>query len=68
MYLMEDIRCGTCDKLLARGAVIDINIKCPRCKTINNIQCKRSRSSSPSGRQKPSCTCHTQENTRDSAP
>ena len=34
---MKDIRCGQCDKLLAKGEAAMLSIKCPRCKTINYI-------------------------------
>lgn len=35
---MEEIRCGECDKLLAKGQVVDLTIKCPRCGTINHVR------------------------------
>ncbi len=33
----REIRCGQCGRLLLKGEVVDIAIKCPRCKTINRI-------------------------------
>lgn len=33
----SDIRCSGCKKLLARGQVIQLQIKCPRCKALNNL-------------------------------
>ncbi|MBI1207521.1 MAG: Com family DNA-binding transcriptional regulator [Azospirillum sp.] len=35
---MEDIRCGHCDRLLARGTISELAIKCPRCKTLNQLR------------------------------
>lgn len=35
---MKDIRCGGCGRLLARAKFIQIEIKCPRCKTLNNMK------------------------------
>lgn len=32
---METVRCGKCTKLLARADYIQIEIKCPRCGTLN---------------------------------
>ncbi|UTW12924.1 Com family DNA-binding transcriptional regulator [Marinobacterium rhizophilum] len=32
---MHDIRCSRCQKLLARAVFAVIEIKCPRCKTLN---------------------------------
>ncbi len=33
----DDIRCGQCARLLAKGTAIVLAIKCPRCKTLNTI-------------------------------
>ena len=33
----EEIRCGQCGRLLARGEAVNLAIKCPRCGTINHI-------------------------------
>nr|WP_184602948.1 Com family DNA-binding transcriptional regulator [Rhodanobacter sp. MP1X3] len=36
---MQDVRCSRCAKLLARARVFDvIEIKCPRCGTINSLR------------------------------
>ena len=32
------IRCGSCQRLLAKGQVIEVQIKCPRCGTINFLR------------------------------
>ncbi|WP_111640001.1 Com family DNA-binding transcriptional regulator [Marinomonas shanghaiensis] len=32
---MQNIRCSKCNKLLAKGVFQMIEIKCPRCKHIN---------------------------------
>lgn len=34
----DEIRCGTCGKLLARGQVISLHIRCPRCRTDNHVR------------------------------
>lgn len=34
----EEIRCGHCRKLLARGRVVVLEIKCPRCGTITHLK------------------------------
>jgi len=28
---VESIRCGGCNRLLAKGAAVELEIKCPRC-------------------------------------
>ncbi|MBR7777370.1 Com family DNA-binding transcriptional regulator [Undibacterium sp. BYS50W] len=35
---MQDIRCGTCSRKLGEGEYITLTIKCPRCKTMNNLR------------------------------
>ncbi|EPW0774011.1 Com family DNA-binding transcriptional regulator [Escherichia albertii] len=35
--MMQNIRCKNCYKLLARASFHHIEIKCPRCKTLNQI-------------------------------
>lgn len=35
MRMEKEIRCKHCNKLLAKGEIINIEIKCPRCKTMN---------------------------------
>lgn len=32
------IRCGHCNKLLAKGSARDLEIKCPRCGTLNHVR------------------------------
>ncbi|MBA4381044.1 MAG: Com family DNA-binding transcriptional regulator [Sideroxydans sp.] len=32
---METVRCGKCTKLLAKADYVQIEIKCPRCGTLN---------------------------------
>ncbi|MDO8654177.1 MAG: Com family DNA-binding transcriptional regulator [Undibacterium sp.] len=34
---MQDIRCGNCHKKLAEGEYRRLNIKCPRCSTLNQL-------------------------------
>ncbi|WP_276681170.1 Com family DNA-binding transcriptional regulator [Thalassolituus oleivorans] len=37
---MQELRCSKCRKLLAKvSAVKNIEIKCSRCKFINNLEC-----------------------------
>lgn len=38
-----NIRCGTCDRLLAKAALVagEIEIKCPRCKTCHILRASR---------------------------
>lgn len=35
---LPEIRCAECGKLLARGEVLILTIKCPRCKTYNTLR------------------------------
>ncbi|WP_173084457.1 Com family DNA-binding transcriptional regulator [Fundidesulfovibrio magnetotacticus] len=35
---MREIRCGHCKRLLAKGSVVEIEIKCPRCQTLNHVR------------------------------
>lgn len=32
----QEFRCGTCDRLLAKGKAVSLFIKCRSCKTINH--------------------------------
>ncbi|WP_090322581.1 Com family DNA-binding transcriptional regulator [Nitrosomonas oligotropha] len=34
---MQEIRCGQCNKKLAEAVFIQLNIKCPRCGTLNRL-------------------------------
>jgi phage FluMu protein Com len=34
----NDIRCLGCNKLLGKGIWTELEIKCPRCKLINNLK------------------------------
>ncbi|WP_321161130.1 Com family DNA-binding transcriptional regulator [Herbaspirillum lusitanum] len=38
MQEMQEIRCGGCNKLLGKGEYKVISIKCPRCKTLNELR------------------------------
>ncbi|AFJ02012.1 Mu-like prophage protein Com [Methylophaga frappieri] len=35
---MIEVRCGDCGRLLARASFSRIEIKCPRCKTLNSLR------------------------------
>ncbi|HBO4355103.1 TPA: Com family DNA-binding transcriptional regulator [Pseudomonas aeruginosa] len=36
---VKDIRCGGCHRLLARAGQFDaLEIKCPRCRTLNHLK------------------------------
>jgi phage FluMu protein Com len=41
---MQELRCGACRKKLGAGIFIEIQIKCPRCKTMNYLRAERSTS------------------------
>ena len=34
----KEIRCGHCNKLLGKGTARDLEIKCPRCGTLNHLR------------------------------
>ena len=34
----KEIRCGHCNKLLGKGTAHDLEIKCPRCGTLNHVR------------------------------
>lgn len=36
--LQLDIRCGHCQRKLATGRYIELQIKCPRCGTLNHLK------------------------------
>ncbi|MDP3324252.1 MAG: Com family DNA-binding transcriptional regulator [Hydrogenophaga sp.] len=49
---MNEIRCGACSRKLATGQFIHLEIKCPRCGTLNHLRAEspsneRHRASSP---------------------
>jgi phage FluMu protein Com len=44
---MEEIRCGDCGKLLAKGEVVTLTIKCPRCGAINHLRATSPNQESP---------------------
>ncbi|WP_366143628.1 Com family DNA-binding transcriptional regulator [Zoogloea sp.] len=35
---METIRCGKCNRKLGEGEYTRLNIKCPRCGTLNQLK------------------------------
>lgn len=35
---MQDIRCGSCSRKLGVGEFTVLEIKCPRCKTLNHVR------------------------------
>lgn len=38
MLQQNDIRCGQCRRKLATGRYIELQIKCPRCGTLNHLK------------------------------
>ena len=38
MQEKKEIRCGHCNKLLGKGTARDLEIKCPRCGTLNHLR------------------------------
>ncbi len=40
---MKQIRCKQCNKLLAKANYKQLEIKCPRCKFFNNLECHEHR-------------------------
>lgn len=34
----QEIRCGRCNRLLARGTALALTIKCPRCGQYNHVR------------------------------
>lgn len=38
METSQDIRCGECNRKLGAGQYIQLNIKCPRCGTMNHLK------------------------------
>ncbi|WP_084403969.1 Com family DNA-binding transcriptional regulator [Marinobacterium litorale] len=35
---MQEIRCSKCQKLLAKAQFLALEIKCPRCNTMNSLR------------------------------
>jgi phage FluMu protein Com len=35
---MQQVRCRHCDRLLCKAKFIEIELKCPRCKTLNYMK------------------------------
>jgi len=35
---MQEIRCGNCNRLLAKGEALNLSIKCPKCGTLNHVR------------------------------
>ncbi|MGE4195155.1 MAG: Com family DNA-binding transcriptional regulator [Pseudodesulfovibrio sp.] len=35
--MRNEIRCGNCNRLLGKGQAYEIQIKCPRCGTMNHL-------------------------------
>jgi len=52
---MNDIRCGTCSKKLGEGIYQTLQIKCPRCKTLNFLRAESTQSEHPE--------CHSKNHT-----
>lgn len=38
MAELKEIRCHKCGKLLAKGEILEIELKCPRCKAYNFLR------------------------------
>ncbi|NDV18284.1 Com family DNA-binding transcriptional regulator [Pseudodesulfovibrio sp. JC047] len=36
--MKNEIRCGNCNRLLAKGQAVNLQIKCPRCGTLNHLK------------------------------
>lgn len=45
---MKEVRCGGCSRLLAKAEYVQIEIKCPRCKTLNNLKATEPLNQAPS--------------------
>ncbi len=46
---MQTIRCKQCNKLLAKAKFQQLEIKCPRCKFFNNLECHEHRRNTNGG-------------------
>ncbi|MBI3714214.1 MAG: Com family DNA-binding transcriptional regulator [Burkholderiales bacterium] len=45
---MQEIRCGNCRKKLAEGIFTRLNMKCPRCRVMNQLSAESAPSERPS--------------------
>ncbi|MCL1961679.1 MAG: Com family DNA-binding transcriptional regulator [Desulfovibrionaceae bacterium] len=45
----QDIRCGACSRKLGAGKYTILQIKCPRCGTINHLRAARPEPAPPEG-------------------
>jgi phage FluMu protein Com len=43
----DELRCGRCGRLLAKGTALQLSIKCPRCGTINHITTMSGKTAKP---------------------
>jgi len=57
---MDEIRCGACGKKLGDGIYQTLQIKCPRCRTLNFL---RAQSPKPEHHE-----CHCKSETRENLP
>ncbi|WP_310285582.1 Com family DNA-binding transcriptional regulator [Pseudomonas peli] len=54
---VKDLRCGGCSRLLAKVGQFDVlQIKCPRCRAINNLRAESLRTAPSNDGQEPLCT------------
>lgn len=44
---MEEVRCGSCHKLLAKARYHRLQIKCPRCGTLNDMRATEPQTRTP---------------------
>ncbi|WP_432745753.1 Com family DNA-binding transcriptional regulator [Methylobacter sp. G7] len=58
--MMNDIRCGACSKKLGMGIYQTLQIKCPRCNTLNFL---RAESPKPEHHE-----CHCKSDTHENLP
>nr|WP_302786037.1 Com family DNA-binding transcriptional regulator [Bilophila wadsworthia] len=50
MTELKEIRCHKCGKLLAKGEILVIELKCPRCKAYNILRATSARPEPREGR------------------
>ncbi len=58
--MMNEIRCGGCNRKLGEGHYIVLNIKCGRCKTMNYLRVESPESAHHE--------CHDKSDTREKIP